>query len=191
MEISLRKARKLEAKIQATADSLVLNSAVKVRALASKEERDQVLFNAREEYKEKLQLQKDLIVARFQIRQQISDANEAVGINNLMSDRECLQALLAKSNASVDTLDQAEAEDMVSTRKNSLENGSSRAYGESSVTLTLPVSLPEDAVAFQANEKVLKLKLEEIEDQLSQKNIGAKISLDEDTVNLLKSVGLI
>ncbi|NJO48106.1 MAG: hypothetical protein HC840_00155 [Leptolyngbyaceae cyanobacterium RM2_2_4] len=191
MELSLRKARKLEAKIQATADSLPLSQAIKVRALASSEERAVALSDARLRYNQNVELQRDLITVRFSIREQIAQANESVGVNMLMNEREKTQALLAKSNSGVDVLDIAEAEDMATAKKNSLEGGSSRAYGESSVTITLPVSTKEDVESFRSNENLLKRRLEEIEDRLSQKNLGAKITLDEKTVQLLQSVGLL
>lgn len=192
MEISLRKARKLEAKIQATADSIQLNQAVKVRVLASSKERAEALSLARSKYNEAIEDQKSLIKARFAIRDLIAKANSDVGINTLMSQRELVQALLAKSTSGVESLNFAEAEDMANARKNTLEKGeSSRAYSDPSVTITLPVSSDKDVETFKANDKELKKQLEDIEDQLSQKNLGAKISIDEDTVNLLKSVGLL
>lgn len=191
MELSLRKARKLEAKIQATADSLPLSQTLKVRALASSEERAVGLAYARGVYNASLQTQKDLIKARFAIRDSIAQANAAVGINSLMAQRELIQGLLSKSTAAVEALDLAEAEDMANAKKNSLEKGESRGYGEASVTIALPVSTKEDVESFRKNDVDLKKQLEDIEDQLSQKNLGAKISLEDSTVSLLQSVGLL
>lgn len=192
MEINLRKSRKLEAKINTYVEAMDLKTAIKVRALASTEERAAALASARINYLGDLGIQRALIKARFQIRGQISTANQNVGINALIGKREEITALLSKSNAGVDTLDVAELEDLASTKAKSLSNGGdSRAYGESTVTITVPVSTNEDLKAFKSLASDLKKELEDIEDQLSQKNLGATITLDNDTVALLQSVGLL
>lgn len=191
MQLSLRKARKLEAKIQAGVDAMDLKQAVQVRVLASKEDRDAALAAARTKYNNGVQVRKDLIVARFVIRELIAEANAATGINTLMSQREAAQALLAKSVAGVDALDSLQAEDQVTARKSTLDGSSSRAYGDPSVTVVLPVSTEEDVEAFKASDIELKKALEEIEDSLSQKNMGVKITLNESVVKLLQDAGLV
>lgn len=190
MELNLRKARKLEAKIQTYVDAMSLSPAVKVRIMADADERSLVLHDERAKYVNDLEVQKSLINTRFGIRQAISEANQATGINALINRRENLQALLAKTTTGVDALDEAEANDMVSARKAKLEKGND-SYGDPSVTLTLPVTTKEDVKLFKAYDSYLKKSLEDIEDQLSQKNLGAKISLTENMVVLLQSAGLL
>jgi hypothetical protein len=192
MDLNLRKARKLEAKILAYANAMSLSSAVKVRIMASESERSDALSAGRSKFLSDVSTQKSLILARFNIRQAISDANQAVGINALINKREGIQALLEKSTGTVDALDYKEATDLADAKKRSLENGdSSRAYGETSVTFSLPVALVHDVAGFKAHELALKRQLEETEDELSQKNLGAKVTLPADTVKLLQSVGLL
>jgi len=191
MQLSLRKARKLEAKIQAGVDAMDLKQAVKIRVLASKEERDAALTAAREKYNNGVEIRKQLIVARFVIREQVSEANAASGINTLMAQREAVQALLAKSVAGVDALDSLQAEDQIAARKTLLDNGSSSGYGDPSVTVLLPVSTAADVDAFNASDAELKRQLEDIEDSLSQKNMGVKITLSQEIVKLLQDAGLV
>src|ERR1035437_2003621 len=194
MDLNLRKARKLEAKILAYANAMSLISAVKVRIMASEAERSNALSDGRHKFLSVVSTQKSLILARFNIRQSISDANQAVGINTLINKREGLQALLEKSTGTVDALDLNEANDLAAAKKRSLESGesSSRSYGgETSVTFTLPVALAHDVAGFNAHALSLKRQLEEIEDELSQKNLGAKVTLPDNTVKLLQSVGLL
>jgi hypothetical protein len=192
MEINLRKARKLESKINVQVESMELRTAIKVRAMATSEERSTALSMGRIRYLGDLGIQSALIKARFAIRQLISDANHHLGINSLINEREVLTALLAKNNAGVDTLDAAELEDLASSKKRSLESGeSARAYGETSVTLTVPVSTEEDSKNFKQRASDLKKQLEDVEDKLSQKNLGGTVKLDSDTVSLLQSVGLL
>jgi hypothetical protein len=191
MDLNLRKARKLEAKIQKAADALSLSQAIKVRALASPEERALALSKARDEYNAALKNQKELIMARFSIRDAIADANARSGINSLMAQRELVQALLAKSTAGVDSLDLAEAEDRANAKKKSLEGGENNSYGETSVTITLPVSSKEDVESFKKSDQALKKQLEDIEDELSQKNLGSAITLSDENVSLLQVNGLL
>ena len=191
MELSLRKARKLEAKIQKFADSLPLNSSVKVRALATTEERAAALESARKIYVQTVEVQEKLILARFAIRNAISVANSAEGINALMAKRESIQALLAKSVSGLESLDLAEAEDMANAKKNSLEKGEGHRYSEASVTITLPVTIKEDLESFRKKDSDLKKTLEDVEDQLSQKNLAIKIVLEKDIVSLLQAADLL
>jgi|ERR1035437_329433 hypothetical protein len=193
MDLNLRKARKLEAKILAYANAMSLTSAVKVRIMANEEERSDALSAGRSKFLSDVSTQKSLILARFNIRQAISDANQAVGINALINKREGIQALLEKSTGTVDALDYKEATDLADAKKRSLESGDSsrQLYGETSVTFTLPVALAHDVAGFKAHELSLKRQLEEIEDELSQKNLGAKVTLPDNTVKLLQSVGLL
>jgi hypothetical protein len=191
MELNLRKARKLESKIQNYIESMEPRSAVKVRALASSEERANALKSGRTLYLGDLDTRFALIKIRFAIRNLISEANHKLGINSLINHRELLTALLAKNTSGVDTLNSAEVEDLASTKKRSLEGGESRAYGETSVTLTVPVSSEEDANNFKKDASDLKKQLEDVEDTLSQKNLGGTIKLDSDYVSLLQSAGLL
>jgi len=191
MELNLRKARKLEAKILAYVNAMSLSPAVRVRVLASDEERAAALTAGRTKYLSDLNTQKSLIQTRFLIRQSIADANQAVGINSLINKRETLQALLEKSSSGVDSLDEKEAADLAMSKRTQLEKGSGHGYGEPSVTFPLPVTTAHDVAGFKSHELTLKRQLEETEDELSQKNLGAKVTIPDDLVKLLQSAGLL
>lgn len=192
MELNLRKARKLETKIRGVIDAADLRPSTKVRALATPEERSKALEHARADFLGANLLLTRLIKARFSIRRAIAKANADTGINDLMGKREEVQSLLAKNQSGVEVLDMKEAEDMASARRSALEGGGQRGYGgESSVTLALPVATAEDVASFKRTESDLKKQLENIEDELSQKNVGVKITLDSETASLLQTVGLL
>lgn len=191
MELNLRKARKLETKLRGVIDAADLRPSTKVRALATPEERAQALASARSDFMNANALLTRLISARFLIRRAIATANANTGINDLMGRREEIQALLSKNQSGVDVLDVKEAEDMASARRSALEGGGQRGYGESSVTLALPVATAEDVAFFKRTENDLKKQLENIEDELSQKNVGVKITLDTEIASLLQTVGLL
>jgi len=190
MELNLRKARKLEAKILAYVNAMSPSPTVKVRAMADETERHNALAAARRKYLADVDAQESLILIRFYIRKSIAVANSAVGINDLINYREQLTAQLEKSNSGVDVLDYKEAADLAQSKKLQLEKGAER-YGETSVTFALPVTTEDDVKSFKSKELQLRKHLEEVEDNLSQKNLGAKIVLSTEYVNLLQSVGLL
>lgn len=188
-EINLRKARKLEQKIQAFVDSMKIESSIKVRAMSSSQDRKDALNQARMNLLADGQKQRDLIKARFSIRNLIGKANQDTGINDLMNQREMLQALLAKSSAKVETVNLNEIDDEASYRQNQITKGE-RGYGDT-VTFTSPVATQSDLELFKREDQSVKNQLEDVEDQLSQKNLGAVVTLDDDTVSLLQANGLL
>lgn len=189
MDLNLRKARKLEQKIQSHVDSMKLNSEVSVRALSDAISRKQTLDQARQEFLAEGQKQQDLIKARFEIRRLIGNANQTTGINDLMNQREMLQELLAKSSAKVSTVDLAQLEDEVILVQNQVSKGTER-YG-TKVSVNSAVSTDSDIQLFKKEESDVKNQLEDVEDQLSQKNLGVTITLSDDVTSLLQSNGLL
>lgn len=190
MELNLRKARKLEAKILTYVNAMSSKNAVNLRVLSSQEERAAQLKAGREEFEKQYKLRTSLVEARFAIRDLIGSANHEVGINTLMSQREKLTAILAVVPQDTSALDLNEVEDSVKAKRVRLENGSENRYDDK-VTIAASVATSEDVFILEGKVKALKRDLEDIEDKLSQKNVGCKIKLGESTVSLLKSVGLL
>ncbi len=189
MELNLRKARKLEAKILEYVTKMELKSAVKVRVMGDAEERRTLLARARSEFLKQVSIRNELSSARFSIRKAIGDANQTSGINSLINAREELTAYLSLSTANVDAIDFAEAEDQAVARKTKLLSGDT-GY-DSSVTVTLPVSTETDVASFKDRDAEYKRGLENLEDKLAQKNLGVTVSLPDSMVELLSSVGLL
>lgn len=189
MELNLRKARKLEAAVGAHVTKMEITAAVKVRVLATQSERTELVEAGNEDLFCQLDTRSGLIKARFQIRQLISDANQAVGVTALMNRKETLEALLAVSPTGLDTVNFDEMQDNATAQKSRLERGT-ETYG-TSVTMAVPVAYPEDLELFKEHAKALKKELESVEDQLAQKNLGAKVTLNEDLVGLLTRAGLL
>lgn len=190
MELNLRKARKLEQKIQAYVEKMQLKSSINVRVMADAASRQETLQQGRIEFLSDGQRQKELIQTRFAIRQLIGQINEGIGINSLMNKREELQELLKRVSSGVDVLNLAEVEDDVAASKVQIEQGK-ESYGRRGTVVAAPVSTKEDLELFKNEEAEIKRQLEDVEDQLSQKNLGAKLTLSDDAVALLKSCGLI
>lgn len=190
MELNLRKARKLEAKIADAIAKTTLSSAIKVRILSSDEEREQELSRARSAFLAQIENRDALVKARFWIRKTIGQANATTGINDLISLREEALAYLSNSTASVDALNVRELRDLAQSKKNRLERGDSSRYDDG-VTFAVSVANEEDIVSFKKKDLKFKKELEDLEDQLAQKNLGVKVTLPPIILELLKKNDLI
>lgn len=192
MEINLRKARKLEAKInQAATKQSALEFSLSILASSTDEEAINELTSAKSRLQEQIQNILKLTEVRYSIRRKIEKANEGVGINQLMNRREEIQSKLAFYNTieGMDTCSQREMLDLLSAKRNNLEKGTDSFYGKVDVTVQTLSEEEKNALTGQAVS--LRRELEDIEEQLIQKNVGAKVTLSEDEVALLQSNGLL
>ena len=189
MEFNLRKARKLEQTIQSHVDEMKIAVETDVRALGEDHEREQKVRAARTELLAQKSLRESLIRARFEIRRMIGQLNEQTGLNSLMTRREEVQALLKLKLSDAEACDLVQMKDLAEARKRQLEKGESGYH--SGVTVRIPVPSEEDISRFRAEAAELRRELEDLEDQLSQKNIGAKLTLSAEVVALLRSQDLL
>lgn len=192
MEINLRKARKLESKINSVAaKQAALEFNLSILASSSDEEALNELTAAKARLTEQIQNSLSLTGVRYSIRRKIEQANEAVGVNQLMNLREQIQSKLAYYNTieGLDTCSTREMLDLLAAKRKSLEKGSDNFYGK--VNVSVQTLSKEEKEALESQAVGLRRELEEIEEQLIQKNVGAKITLSEDEVALLQSNGLL
>lgn len=193
MELNLRKARKLEGKIAKHIEAATLRGETPVRvkgsvadALVKIQTSGQALLND-------LETLRKLNEARYDIRGQIAIANQGTGINALMTQREQLksksQLLMKLMNVEVAPSTE-ELADQMAAKAVVLDKGGDR-YGSQEVTVK--VSVVSEPVRLAINEEIqATIKgLEDVEDELAQKNLGAKVRLSEETVALLKASALI
>lgn len=194
MELNLRKARKLEGKIAKHIEAATLKGEVQVRVkgglLAAKDQ----LLEAGSTLLIDLENLRKLNEARFDIRQNIAVANEDVGVTALMTVREKLKAksqLLMKL-MSVEVAPPNEVvSDLLETKAKELDSGNGRGYGRTEVTVGVSVVSEPVRVAINEEIKSTVKELEDVEDQLAQRNLGSGITLSEETVVLLKANALI
>lgn len=192
MEINLRKARKLEAKInQVAAKQAALEFNLSILASSTDEEAVNELTSAKSRLQEQIQNSLKLTEVRYSIRRKIEQTNEGVGVNQLMNRREEIQSKLAYYNTieGLDTCSQREMLDLLSAKRKNLEKGTDSFYGKVNVTVQTLSEEEKNALTGQAVS--LRRELEDIEEQLIQKNVGAKVTLSEDEVALLQSNGLL
>jgi hypothetical protein len=192
MEINLRKARKLEGKIPAAIVKESGTELLEVLASTPPEMALSDLAQARLRLQEQLSNNIQLVEARFSIRRKIEQTNESVGINNLVNAREVLNTKIAYLNLlqGLQVCSDRELLDKLEHKRKVLDKGES-SYHSDGVTITSGIISKTEKEALLSQIDVLKKQLEDIEEELVQKNVGVKITLSANEVTLLQSNGLL
>lgn len=195
MEMNLRKARKLEAKIAKHVENTELKTEVGIRAKSSMTEAVLKRQEASVKLVQDLNTLVQLNEVRYSIRSQIANANQGVGINALMTEREQLksksQILQKLANAQLASSTE-ELQDVLETTAKALEKGDTRGYGmRTDVNVNVSVVLEASRKAINDEITATIKGLEDVEDQLAQKNLGAKVTLSDEQIAILKSAALL
>ncbi len=195
MQLNLRKARKLEAKIAKHIETVNLNTEVSIRAKSSLNEATQKRQEASVKLVTDLNQLVNLNELRYSIRSQIANANQGVGINALMTQREQLKSkvkILSKLATAEMAVSTEELQDVLETTAKALEKGDTRGYGRmTDVKVNTSAVLEHSRQAINTEIQATVKGLEDVEDELAQKNLGAKVTLSDEQVALLKASALI
>lgn len=195
MQLNLRKARKLEAKIAKHIETTELATEVAVRAKSSLADALAARTAASTKLVGDLESLNQLNELRYSIRSQIANANQGVGINALMTQREQLKSkvkILQKLSTAQLAVSEEELQDVLDTTAKALEKGDTRGYGmRTDVKVNTSSVLEESRKAINAQIQATVKGLEDVEDELAQKNLGAKVNLSDEQVALLKASALI
>ena len=191
MKLSLRKARKLEDKIQKFLDKEGIKLSHRVRSKSSIKDVEKELKKARKEFSQNLEKRQALSSLRYDLRRLIAESNEKLGVNGLITQKASLEAQLREVN---ELLAQAEVAkegallaDALELAKKKLEKGAEESYRVKDYT-QLEVSLvtKDQLEALKEKRHQLVKAVEEIEDDLLEKNAGSKINLKAEMVSLLQ-----
>lgn len=199
MDLNLRKARKLEQKIQKHLDAQRFTVHSEVRVKGTVEQAQRQIDVDKKIFLDDLQQANALLELRFNIRARIAQANTNLGINDLMNRKELLEAksrLLSKATSNPGlgrelqaTPSEQALDDVLKARAGILDRSTSE-YGISATT-AVSIFTEADIETFEQQGRTVSQQTEDIEDDLSQKNIGGKVSLTTEEVALLKAVGLV
>ena len=195
MQLNLRKARKLEAKIAKHIETTELQTEVGIRAKSTLLEATAKRQEASVKLVTDLQGLVQLNELRYSIRSQIANANQGVGINALMTQREQLKSkvkILSKLAAAQTAVSTEELQDVLETTAKALDKGDTRGYGlRTDVKVSTSAVLDHSRQTINTEIVATVKGLEDVEDELAQKNLGAKVTLSEEQVALLKAQALI
>lgn len=191
LQINLRKARKLESFISSACgvDSKFTN--LSVLASTNDEEATNQLVSAKAALQEQNKNVLDLIKVNFSIRRKIEQANEAIGIHEKMNQRELLKKQISylESLTESDTCEVKEMLDLLAAKRAVLAKGDNSFYGKVNVSVSVIDKQAQEALESQVNS--LRKQLDDVEEELLQKNVGGKITLTAEEVEVLKSNGLV
>lgn len=195
MELNLRKARKLESKIDQYLQEKDLDTSSSVRSLASLEEAKANLETKKSEFLKNLVDRENLLKTKYTIRKKIESKNEESGINSLIN----LQVLTKKLIEDLEKLPKEslssdqELSDLLKAHSLMFQNGSNEKNNPFSRSPSIKTSFDVNCLSVNdlENLKTRKIKykknIEEIEEKLNLLNISQKIEIPEDMEKLLEA----
>ena len=199
MDLNLRKARKLEVKIQTYLETNELQSSASVRTLGDATEASELVKAARTTSLKELANRNLLIDVRYSIRRSIEQKNEESGINALLNDKVLTERKMKELDkiSGESSFTEAELGDQLTAYAKILNTGAveSDRWGEKKsapkTTFEVPVFSKKDLNSFAITKNDFQRRLEQIDDELSLKNLQTKVVISEDNIKLLESHRLI
>ena len=193
MKLSLKKARKLDRKIQNRIGELTneLSSSSSFSITDNDRELDNFVKFESNNFHNKLDTLNNLITARQHIRDLIRVENENQEVNSLISKKLLLQAKLEAigrfSEAKV--FDKKRVLGEIKAIK-TVNDNATNAY-RMTLDVNVPILSSDSKLTIDQERVKLARQVEEIEDELIERNFTAKIDLSVNTVKLLQANNLL
>jgi len=188
MELNLRKARKLEKKIERFISDLKsrIDRSKSIRVNADlQSETIPILLQARTDFNLAIDNIQALIKVKYSIRGMIADANFASGINALIVGKVSLEnqiSILNSVSQRIPILDLKVLEDEIGITKAQAANGS--RFVQSSIDANFLMELDEKE--YKQKQLALAKEIEAKEDRLLELNFATKIKLNNKLISLLQ-----
>jgi len=193
MRLSLRKARKLEQKINSTAFMQQQDREVTIPTLLSSSTADIVgmIADANKERAEAFNANLSLVRIVHKIRKMISDNNHSSGISYLMAEKARLIAEKELIARLINSFSSNTAEEILYKAKK-LDEFSESRYGGGFSKINIP-SFTDEAELAALKDSIAEIedRVEAIEDELMSLNTGLTVEIDEDDAKLLKEAGIL
>lgn len=192
MQINLRKANAVQAEIKKAISGVKVETSVSVDEFTPNFKA--VVIAAQDSLIKTISRKRELTKALFEIRSKVGEVNAKVGINEVLTQVQLIDADLSIMNPLVNGTigkDFAEIEARLEKAKASPQADSLRAsmYGINKVeTSVVTPTLIEDAKLLA---KSFKRDKQELQDKLLQLNVNTLISLSDETVSLLQEEGIL
>lgn len=193
MELNLRKARALEAKIQNHLDGAKVNTTTTIRVQGTFEEAIANREEARKVFLAEFPVREELLRIRYAIRRGIEEKNESLGINALINQVVLIDAKVKdmQQNSINPGVEGLQFEDQFKYAVAQF-NAPADAYNRNkTLSYGMPVCKKEDSEAVILRNRALAKQKESLQDKIGEKNIIGKVTLAVDEVKLLESLGLV
>jgi len=186
MEITLRKARKIETAINTFLDETTIVLETSIRFLGTFDEAKDRLFSEKTELLNTLSLRQELLKIRYSLRRKIEVSNESSGINELINKKVLNEKLISELDNFIQNNKQQSLTELQDTLTAHSKLEPEKYSFKIKTTFDFPILQNEDTVALKDKKISLKKDIEKIEDELSFLNLNTKIILEEDTTKLLE-----
>lgn len=200
MELSLRKARKIESSlVNFLSDELSLDSKGSVRSLGSLEQANESLSQKKAELLSNLDSRVKLLELIYKIRRLIEIKNEEVGINSLINTKvfnqkvlEDIQKIDRSEKPSVEELqDMLQASSKLLNSGNDSDNFLRRSLNTIKTSFSVSC-LDKNDLEFLSLKKATILKdQQKIDEDINYLNITKTISLNEEDIKMLEMCKLL
>lgn len=193
MELNLRKARKLDSKIEQLVSNLKSKIEMKKSVRVNADIQSEILpalVQARVDFMKDIDNIQNLIEARYNIRGMISKANDVSGISVLITSKITLENQISTINDLLryfTVLDIKELEDDINITKSQLASGS--RFVQSSHSANFLSSI--DETEYKKKQLVLAKNIEAKEDKLLELNFATKVKLSNKLISLLQDNNLL
>jgi hypothetical protein len=192
MELKLRKARRLEGKIQTHLSTQPLDGTAAIRVLGTLEEAKTSSSGARERYLAEYARREALIRLRYRIRRAIEACNEQSGINLLINEKVALQQLLNETTVPSTAVPFSETDlsDLWRTHQKDSPDGLG-FHVRDNYKFTVSLIDQRTREQFLERRAALKRQIEKLEDELGHLNASKSITLSESDEKLLEMLHLL
>lgn len=185
MELNLKKARKLDSKIQNYLDTNTISTLASIRVRGTLEDAKASISKSNQEVRDNVHDRLSLLDARFYIRRQIEQQNELGGINDLMNERvHTLKAIDEINKLSGEALSEEDLADRLKVAVDNLNNPNSY---DSKTVFNVHVFTEKELEDLADRKAKLQKRIEDIDDEITAKNAANKIKLNDDVLKLLQS----
>lgn len=192
-ELNLRKARKLEAKINAFIQTKKgeLSTTCLIRVNENESAIGDVALAARNKFFDELNIVNNLLTTRQDIRNAIADANFNVGIDLLIAQKVLLEAKVGLLNdyTKIDVFDVLGTKDSMLLNRKQQESERTSVYARTVLNANALSQIDKDKII--ADRTKAQREIEEKEDKLAELNYSTKITLDAAVIKLLQDNNLI
>ena len=191
MKLNLRKGRKLETKVRNFVSEQHINSEAIIQVTEDADKVIKQLVIHRDRYQNILNSHIGLLKLAYKIRSMVGITNEKSGINKLLSELAFLtskKAFIIKHIPYDLAVDKKGVELKLFSKKKQIEEGSRLSEN---ISIKLQSLHETDVTVMKTSIKDCEKRIEDIEDEIAQKNLGNFILLEEEEVDLLKSFDLV
>jgi hypothetical protein len=186
MEITLRKARKIETAINTFLDENTIVLETSIRVLGTFDEAKESLSVEKKELLNTLSLRQELLKIRYGLRRKIEVSNESSGINDLINKKVLNEKLISELDNFIQNNKQQSLIELQDTLTAHSKLEPEKYSFKIKTTFYFPILQNEDTIALKDKKISLKKDIEKIEDELSFLNLNTKIILEEDATKLLE-----